>query len=393
MRRDEDENIEDIDYGPEPEPDDDDPYGASRIDWPAFWSRDHNAEEWLVEPLLPHGRAVALYSPAKQGKSLLVLDVAARLATGGRVLDRQAGAPVDVLYLDLEMTEDDLHDRLTTMGYGPDTDLGHLHYYLLPSLPPLDTPAGGEAVLGIAARHNAQLVIIDTTARVLSGNENDADTVRAFHQHVGLPLKAAGVTVWRLDHAGKDLTRGQRGTSAKNDDVDLVWELSRRDDGLRLRATHRRQSWIPESIDLVFVEGPPFRHELLAGESFPEGTRDLAERLDAMGIPLDWGGNRVRKALRDAGHKARTDVVAAAIRYRKPVPGRAGTGFRDAPGTGIGDRSKTRFGDRVGDRSGQGFAVDGDSSAPLGADSPPTVPRTGPKGRVITIDFRRLRGA
>ena len=42
-----------------------------------------------------------------------------------------------------------------------------------------------------------------------------------------MALKEAGIALLRIDHAGKDLTRGQRGTSAKRDDVEVVWFLKK----------------------------------------------------------------------------------------------------------------------------------------------------------------------
>ncbi|HLF71944.1 MAG TPA: AAA family ATPase [Dehalococcoidia bacterium] len=339
------------------------------IDWSTFFDKDRMAEDWLLEPVLPRGRAIATYSPPKSGKSLCAVDWSARLATGRRVLEQPAGEPVEVVYLDLEMTEDDLYERLQDMGYGPDTDLSHFHYYLLPSLPMLDTPAGGEALLAIARRHDAALVVIDTTARVLAGAENDADTLRAFYHFTGMPLKADGRTVWRLDHSGKDLARGQRGTSAKADDVDLVWELTPQEgNGLRLRATHRRQSWIPEVLHLVRL-GDPLRHER-AVETWPAGTADLAELLASLNVPLEQGRPLVRQALKDAGHGARNDLISAAIRYRKERGQVAGTGRPGKLGTAHADSSPLSFGDTLGDSGGQPSAANGDVPPSLDGDTP-----------------------
>jgi len=53
----------------------------------------------------------------------------------------------------------------------------------------------------------------------------------------------------RIDHAGKDMSKGARGTSAKNDDVDLVWQMTRSGDTVRLHATKKRHTWIKD-IDL-----------------------------------------------------------------------------------------------------------------------------------------------
>lgn len=295
------------------------PQAAAYVDWITFWEKEMNDADWLCEPVLPRGRQIAIYSPAKIGKSLLALDLAVRVATGSRVLDQLAGRPANVCYFDFEMTRDDLRERLLDMGYGPETDLSHLFYYLLPALPPLDTPEGGAAVREICRIHHADLAVIDTTSRVLGGKENDADTMRAFYHWTGLPLKADNVTLLRIDHAGKDMERGQRGSSAKNDDVDLVWELTAQDNGaLRLRATHRRQGWIPEIVDLLRLDDP-LRHER-AAESWPAGTLALVEKLKLFGIPVDNTVRKTREALIANGVSVRTTILTAAIRYRKQKP-------------------------------------------------------------------------
>jgi hypothetical protein len=320
--------------------------GLALIDWSDFWSRDHRAEDWLSAPLLPRRRSIATVSPAKVGKSLLALDAAARLSTGTRFLDRPEGEPLSVVYVDMEMTEDDLAERLEGMGFGPDTDLGHLHYYLLPTLPPLDTPDGGETLLAIGRRHGADLIIIDTTSRVLGGPENDADTLRAYHQCTGLPLKAAGFTVWRLDHAGKNIERGARGTSAKADDVDLVWMLTVREDGLRLKATHRRQAWIPEIVDLVRLEDP-LRHER-AMESWPAGTSELAQLLDRLGLPIETSIRKAQSALKEAHHGARAALLGAAIRYRREAGITSGSTHQSKAGNTGGNQGQLGFGNHSG---------------------------------------------
>lgn len=300
-------------------------YAESRIDWSTFWTKEFAVEEWAIEPFLPRGRSVALYSPAKAGKSLFVLDVLTRVATGQRVLDHPRGDPLTVVYFDLEMTDGDVYERLDDMGYGPEWDLSHLHYYVLPNLPPLDTPAGGEAVVALAREHEADIVVFDTTSRVISGKENDSDTLLSLYRNTGRPLKELGCTVLRLDHAGKDTEKGQRGTSAKNDDVDLVWELRPREGGLLLRATHRRQAWIPEAIELVRRESP-LRHELaMAGATWPGGTEACAEVLDSLNVPLDIKLNAAQRLLRENNAGVRREVISAALKFRKHIADQTGT--------------------------------------------------------------------
>src|SRR5205823_1713681 len=124
--------------------------------------------------------------------------------------------PVVAIYLDYEMTEDDVHERLADMGLGPDDDLSRLRYWLLPSLPPLDTEAGAAALFPMIDAELARfpdhhgLLVVDTMGRAVAGEENSNDTFRAWWRVAGVELKRRGMTWARTDHAGKDKTRGQR---------------------------------------------------------------------------------------------------------------------------------------------------------------------------------------
>ena len=293
---------------------------AHLVDWQKFWHQDHADEEWLAYPVIPKGRAIALYAPAKAGKSTIVLAVAAAVATGRRVLGQRRAEQVDVLYLDYEMTEADLLERLGELGYGPDDDLSRLHYALLPSLPPLDTREGANAILGLVDKTGAQLAVIDTFGRAVEGDEDSADTVRAFYRHTGLALKAKGVTYLRTDHSGKDTSKGQRGSSAKNDDVDLVWRLTRTQskdgDGVKIERTHSRISWVPQELKinrLTTEVGYDYEIDRNAA-MFPDGTAPNMELLKAAGITADWSE---RKAIKHMEGILSQRLTAVALKMLK----------------------------------------------------------------------------
>lgn len=287
-----------------------------RIDWRSFWAQDHSDTDWLAEPFLVRGRSHALYAPGKAGKSLFVMYVSAALATGRPVLHNPAAAPLRVSYFDFEMTEDDVQERLSAMGYDESSDLSGFNYYLLPNLPPLDTPAGGREVAAILAADRPDLVVFDTTARAIAGEENSADTIREFYRHSGIVLKRAGVTSLRVDHAGKDLAKGQRGSSAKNDDVDVVWQLTRADSGVTLRATHRRLGWVPEQVDYRQLDEPVL-HYAPTPALWPAGTAEVAELLDRHDVPLDATERAASATLREAGNGRRQALVRSALRWRR----------------------------------------------------------------------------
>ena len=294
------------------EPPPKDPEPAPFIDWAEFWERDRREAEWLLDDILARGRGHAIYAPQKAGKSLLTLWCALELVKSG----------VLVVYLDYEMSEDDLYERLEDMGCGPSTDLSLLRYWLLPTLPPLDKADGADAVLrivdqerlGAGDRHVA--LIIDTTGRAVAGEENSADTYRDFYRHTGIGLKQRGVTWARLDHAGKDVERGQRGSSAKGDDVDIVWRLAKVDGGVELRRDVARMGWVPERVPLRLEEEPVLRY-VRTESLWPAGTAECAEVLARIGCPLDASTRVAQAMLKAVGEGRRRAVVVAGQRWRQ----------------------------------------------------------------------------
>ena len=213
------------------------------INWQDFWNQSFPEEDWLIEPVIPRNQLVVIFAPGGTGKSLLALYIAAGLATGRNLFGKDNN-PVNVLYMDYEMQQAQLHERLTAMGYNKDTDLSRLHYASLPPIASLDKPEGAKQICDLARGCQAELVIIDTFSRAVEGAENEADTVRNFYRWTAINLKQEGRSLLRIDHAGKDIAKGARGTSAKNDDVDLVWQMVRTGDEIKLTATKKRHTWI-----------------------------------------------------------------------------------------------------------------------------------------------------
>jgi RecA-family ATPase len=297
--------------------DPDEPAPTSLIDWDAFWSSDAAAEDWILEPIVAAGRQTAIYSTAKTGKSLLALDIAAAGATGRSVLGFAPREPISVVYVDLEMTKADLRERLVDLGYGPGDDLSRLNYYQLPAWPALDGELGGEILRSTAVEHGARLVVIDTMARAVSGRENDADTYRDFFRHTGRHLKADGVALLRLDHEGKGDGKGQRGSSAKDDDLDVVFRLTQLDvKTFKLTRTRNRIPWVPADVTIVREESPILRH-VRASDFVPAGTREAILALDELEVPTDASADTALATLRRAGKGVRKSSVLAAQKARR----------------------------------------------------------------------------
>jgi hypothetical protein len=289
---------------------------AMLIDWPTFWRRENADPEWLIEPVIAAGRGHVIYAPGGTGKSLFSLWLAASLATGRAGLDNWPLTPRHVLYIDYEMTEDDIWERLETMGYDATCDLSRLHYASLPALAPADVAEGGKAINRMAELVGADLVVFDTFARAVEGDENDAGTVRAFYRFCGIHLKSAGRAFVRIDHAGKNAERGQRGSSAKNDDVDVVWSMTAASEGFNLHADKRRMGWVPENVALRQNDTPSL-HYRTAVTLAPVGTDRVVADLIHLAVPLDASVKAAQQALKDAGLGARRQLVASALKLRR----------------------------------------------------------------------------
>ena len=230
-----------------------------RLDWHALWEEEEE-EEWIIEPLVPARRLVALYSAPKVGKSLLMLELAVAAAMGGYALGYKVERTRRVLYVDFENDpRSDVRARLQAMGRTP-ADLDNLDYLSFPTLSHLDSERGGMELLAAVEHYGSELVVIDTVSRSVGGEENENDTWLGFYRHTGLRLKQAGVALVRLDHSGKDETKGQRGGSAKVGDVDAIWRMSRVSEVVFLLECEAHRMPVSEKVLTLDRSTAPLRH-------------------------------------------------------------------------------------------------------------------------------------
>ncbi|MEU2443524.1 AAA family ATPase [Streptomyces althioticus] len=302
---------------------------ASYVDWDPFFATDFGSIQLLPGQLLAPGQQITVVGDGKAGKSLLVQEWLWRMATGQAFLGDRPQDPIPVLYVDAENGQQDIQERFLSYGAGPGR-MGLLTYASFPPIRPLDTAGGGADLMAMVADTEAQVVCLDTVSRFISGPENDADTWLSLYRHTLLPLKRAGIASVRLDHMGKDGERGARGSSAKTQDVDHVWELRAQGGGnLLLKRTHTRTGIGPDQFVIVRQaqrDGNHYRpggtrHILMEWEQMQEAMEGtvpwLVAQIDRLGLPNDAGNPRTIAALASAGIKAGKEKIAAAVRERK----------------------------------------------------------------------------
>jgi hypothetical protein len=291
------------------------------LDLVGRWRADRAQKEWLIEPLLPEGRSASLTADAKAGKSELTLYIVACLAQGIDPWTGHERDPVATAYFDFEMTEDDVFERLESFGFTGDEDWSNLSYFLLPPLAPLDTTGGSSMFLEAVDSVDPDLVVIDTLMRTLAGDENDAFTFQAFYRLVGMTLKQRRKTSVRLDHFGKDKTKGSRGSSAKDADVDVIWSMTRTGRYSAKLTSRSRVSWVPDTFFIERYQNPHvnFAPRDQAIANLPsQAVHEAMVMLDLLDVPLDWGRQRVSTWLVDNSHPGiNNNVLADAIRLRK----------------------------------------------------------------------------
>jgi len=297
------------------------------IDWSTFWQEERPVT-WQVRDICEPGQSIAIYSKAGQGKSFLSLEIATGLATGAELLGSGRGEKLRVLYLDAENSPEDLKGRLQAYGYGAADDLSRLTYIPYPSLPPLDTEQGGKELWALCEQHRPHVVVFDTLTRYLAGRENDSDTYLAAYRHSFMRLKQADISQIRLDHMGKNAEQGQRGSSAKDADVDAVFRLSVEGRLVKLTREKSRTGRGPERIEYI-RDGSPVRHVPQEPRMFliADKVAECVKALDDLAVGLDVGRPTVIRLLSEAGYRYRAETVSEAIKLRrqdpKPVPGTA----------------------------------------------------------------------
>ncbi len=310
-----------------------------RLDWHALWD-DDDEEEWIHEPLLAVRRLVSLYSAPKVGKSLLMLELAVGISRGEAVLGYTPTRRWRVLYVDFENDpRGDVRSRLQAMGYGPD-DLDHIDYLSFPTMAGLDSERGGLELLEAVRAYGSEVVVIDTVSRAVDGEENSNDTWLGLYRHTGLKLKQAGVAAIRLDHSGKDESKGTRGGSAKSGDVDAIWRLTRvTDERFRLECTESRMQLDTKSLQLTRHRLPRLHHtvDVLSGVTDREAkVLHLLDLAGANGLAVDANREAIRELAKTRGIGVRNDVLAEVVKRRKlsPTLGDSSSGMALSPAAG-----------------------------------------------------------
>jgi hypothetical protein len=314
-----------------------------RINWKEAFATDFTDIDWLAGKFCERGQQISIVGDGKVGKTLFVHNWLYCAITGRSFLGDVRRDPIKVLYFDKENSLRDIVTRMTAFGARHE-ELGHLDYRMFPRFNgSLDnSDAAAYELLSIVDETEPDVVVLDTVSRFIAGKENDSDTWLELYRRLHVPLKQRRVAAVRLDHMGKDSDRGSRGSSAKTQDVDAVWELGRTDERtnthddfvelvtqLRFKRTHTRNGLGDDTIDMIrrgmrekggmWLAGGT-RHELCdPGDSrrYAQEIQSYVDELATKGAPRGAGRESLRKWAESNGvkvpqnHQKLSEVAAA----------------------------------------------------------------------------------
>lgn len=202
------------------------------------------ARNWQIKDLILAGSFGIVFGPPGCGKSFLVSDMCLSMSAG-ILNDDDArptwfgyrGRPFGVVYVVAEGSDDfeiRLHAWMEQNEIGEDVVIPFVYLPTGVDLRSSDADARKliADIKGISEEMKrrcgveAEMVVIDTVARALSGgNENASEVMSAFVSNCGLIQEQCGATVLGVHHGSKDGTTGPRGHGGLHGAVDFEFEV------------------------------------------------------------------------------------------------------------------------------------------------------------------------
>jgi putative DNA primase/helicase len=207
-----------------------------------------------------------VYAATGVGKTLFTLNLAYAIAAGGNFLKYSCPKRRRVLYIDGEMSYQQMHSRLVEISKCQGQMFDENYFQLLTPdkspnqiMPKIDDPLSQELYNKIIEMNNIEVIVIDNLSALSSFDEKDISKWKPIQDWV-LSLRAKGKSVIIVHHAGKD-KNGYRGTSGMLDCIDVAISLQSIEEDLPEEAAQNS----PRKIKVVYHKNRIFG----GGDSLP----------------------------------------------------------------------------------------------------------------------------
>ncbi|CAL8981589.1 hypothetical protein RHODGE_RHODGE_02917 [Rhodoplanes serenus] len=295
----------------DPEPEETPSMVLDTIDIEDFARLDLPPREYVLKPIIPVRGLAMLFAGRGIGKTFVAMNIAFAVSCGGEFLRWKADAARPVLYVDGEMPQEALQERILAMDQASDVWPEKDFFRLLS----MDRQALGVSLNLANPKHqaaiednlgDAKFLVIDNLSTLVNGGaENDAESWIAMQEWL-LRLRRKGVSVLVVHHAGR--SGNARGTSKREDVLDTVIQL-KRPEGYDPRDGARFEVHLTKARGVFGDDANPFEAKLkvIDGRAvWTDSDLDEDEENDTI-IAMRQEGKSVR-AIADATGRSKSSV-------------------------------------------------------------------------------------
>lgn len=275
--------------------------------------------KWHIDGVIPVNAFGVLYGQSGCYKSFIALDIAAHIASGSaKWHGMDVDQPGPVLYVAAEGAFG-LQERAVAWEKHYGKRYGQM--VILPKAVMMDDLAQTRHFVEAAMMVQEKIgkpfsfVVIDTMARSFSGDENSAQDSSGFVNACSRWRSALGdCTVMVVTHAGKNVERGMRGSSALKGACDFVFSVSR-PNHLQALLRNEKQKDFDEAEDMRFALQPT---DLCMQDHKGRDRKSLVPLLESRGANADPDKADKNEAFTSGdAHKIWQMVRAAEVRGEK----------------------------------------------------------------------------
>ena len=193
---------------------------------------------WLIEDIIPSQGTGFIYGPTGQYKSFVAIALAGCVTTKMPLVGKEVKSPGQSLFCLMEGFQAFGYRVLAWEQYHDDTPLLSNFWDF-----PIDLSNDYKVDdvirrIQMAAIPDLRFVFIDTWIKSIGSTQTNSDieTITCIRNMERIS-EALNCFVFAIDHPGKDVDRGQRGSSAKEQGVDLVIKVKASDNKVSLETT------------------------------------------------------------------------------------------------------------------------------------------------------------
>lgn len=321
--------------------------------WPAM---NLPPRDWLIEGFLSTTTRMMIVGQTGAGKTLFALDLAAALATGGRMLDWPVKRSCRVMYLDGELPAETMQERTeaVTKVFGPSANLLILNRDVIPKgwMEPLNWDQGEAWLLKMVEVWKPDVIVYDSIAFLTL---IDLKKPEEWQRVAALMNRLTGQRIGQIlmHHTGYDASRSY-GDATKEWNQDTVLTLAKPEDdddenpsGRVIMRFSKARNRTPKTNHLYKAAtlqrmdtGWAVQGKAPDGKKAASGTklfeRNFLECLDLLseGRPLEPGANRilvrkvsvdeVRKLMRERGMWDQVDETMNPVERKRWQRGKEG---------------------------------------------------------------------